>query len=81
MTTTTTDSTTRCPTTGVSVLLLSLLISTGCGDPASGMDGGFAFDRACEIDEECDENPDGELRDDEFAPEFDDDEPASGNRP
>jgi len=44
------------------------------------MDGGFAFDRACEIDEECDENPDGELRDDEFAPEFDDDElPGDGS--
>ncbi len=77
---TTTDSTTRGPTTWVSILLISLLISAGCGDPASGMDDGFAFDRACEIDGECDENPDGELRDDEFAPEFDDDElPGDGS--
>jgi hypothetical protein len=77
---TTTDSTTRGPTTWVSILLIALLISAGCGDPASGMDDGFAFDRACEIDGECDENPDGELRDDEFAPEFDDDElPGDGS--
>ncbi len=45
----------------VSILLLSLSISTGCG----GADDGFLLDPACEFDGECDEFADDELADDD----------------